>query len=348
MNDLGSIAARFPLDGKVLAAEPWGNGHIHDTYRLDCGGARYIMQRLNDHVFADPRALMENLVRVTQHLRRKQGLRSVQLLMARDGQPFARDETGGYWRVFEFVEGTRTVESVESPEQAYQAAAAFGRFLVWMADLPRPKLHEVLPHFHNTLRRHAALEKALAADEWGRVAAAEPEIAFALRHERDVCALLETPLPVRITHNDCKLNNVLFDGATGVGVCVVDLDTVMHASPLYDFGDLVRATSCRAAEDEPDLTRVEMDGELFAALARGYFSEAGQLLTAAEREMMVVAGKLITFETGIRFLTDFLVGDTYFKTHREGHNLDRCRTQFRLVESIERQMGAMERIVRQL
>lgn len=348
MNDLGAIAARFALTDKLLTAEPWGNGHIHDTYRLTCASARYILQRINQRIFPQPLALMENLLRVTQHLQRKQGPRSVRLVAARDGQPFGRDEQGNYWRLAHFVEGTRSVEAVESTEQAYEAAAAFGRFLVWMTDLPAPRLHEVIPHFHNTLRRHAALEKAIEADVGGRVAVAETEIKFALKHEKDVSALLATPLPVRITHNDCKLNNVLFDGATGVAVCVVDLDTVMPASPLYDFGDLVRATSCRAAEDERDLNQVTMDLDLFAALAQGYFAEAGELLTAEERAMMVVAGKLITFETGIRFLTDFLNGDTYFKVHREGHNLDRCRTQFRLVESIEQQMAPMERIVARL
>jgi Ser/Thr protein kinase RdoA (MazF antagonist) len=348
MNDLGAIAARFPLAGKPVAVEPWGNGHIHDTYRLSCAEARYIVQRINDQVFREPLTLMENMLRVTRHLQQKQGQRSVRLVLARDGQPFCRDEQGCCWRVFDFVEGTRSVESVESTEQAFQAAAAFGRFLVWMTDLPRPRLHEVIPHFHSTLHRHAALEQAIAADVCGRVALAEREIAFALRHEKDVTALLGTPLPVRVTHNDCKLNNVLFDGVTGVGVCVVDLDTVMHASPVYDFGDLVRATSCRAAEDECDLSRVEMDVELFAALARGYFAETGDWLTTEEREMLVVAGKLITFETGIRFLSDFLSGDTYFRTYREGQNLDRCRTQFRLVESIERQMIQMEQVVRGL
>jgi Ser/Thr protein kinase RdoA (MazF antagonist) len=345
MNDLGAIAARFSLDGKLLSAEPWGNGHIHDTYRLTCDGARYILQRINHQIFKEPLALMENMARVTRHLQQQQGGRSVRLVAARDGQSFGRDEQGNYWRMFHFVEGTRSVEAVESTEQAYEAAAAFGRFLVWMMDLPLPRLHEVIPHFHNTLRRHAALEKAIEADVCGRVAVAETEIKFALKHERDVSALLATPLPVRITHNDCKLNNVLFDGATGVGVCVVDLDTVMHASLLYDFGDLVRATSCRAAEDERDLSRVALDLELFEALARGYFAEAGHLFTAEERQMLVVAGKLITYETGIRFLTDFLCGDTYFKVHREGHNLDRCRTQFHLVESIERQMTQMEQVV---
>ncbi len=342
------VITQFAVADKLGAVEPWGNGHIHDTYRLTCGKARYILQRINTNVFKDPVALMDNIARVTAHLQTKQGPRAVQLIAARDGQPFHRDAAGNYWRLFNFVAGTRSYEQVQSPAQAHEAARAFGRFLRWMGDLPAPRLHATIPHFHETLRRHGALEKAINADACQRVAVAEPEITFALKHEREVSALMETPLPERIAHNDCKLNNVLFDEQTGSAVCVVDLDTVMPASALYDFGDLVRGTSSTAAEDERDLGKVNMDLRLFEALARGYFAEAGGLLTREERQMLVLAGKLITFETGIRFLTDFLCGDTYFKVHRDGHNLDRCRTQFALVASIEQQQAAMEQIVARL
>jgi len=342
------ICAHFQFDGAVTAIVPWGDGHIHDTYRVTCTGTRYILQRINHAIFKDPVALMANIQRVTEHLRRKQGERSVRVIPAVDGQPLWRDADGNFWRAFNFVEGTRSFEAVQSPQQAFEAARAFGRFLLWMSNFPAPRLHETIPHFHDTLRRHAALEKALNADVCGRVSAAEHEIAFALRREREVSALMATPLPERISHNDCKLNNVLFDERTGVGVGVVDLDTVMHASPLFDFGDLVRGTSCRAVEDERDLSKVQMDLTLFEAVARGYFASAGSLLTKEERQMLVLAGKLITFETGIRFLTDHLNGDTYFKIHREGHNLDRCRTQFALVASIEQNHAAMERIVARL
>jgi Ser/Thr protein kinase RdoA (MazF antagonist) len=339
------IVEQFPAAGAFGRAEPWGHGHIHDTYRVTAGSGQFILQRINHAIFRDPAALMDNLQRVTEHLCRKQGERAVRVIAARDGAPYWRDAAGNWWRLLTFVAGTRTVETVESSRQAYEAAAAFGRFLLWMTDLPGPRLAVTIPHFHDTLHRHGALEKALAADARGRVTQAEPEITFALKREKVVSELMATPLPERISHNDCKINNVLFDIGTGVGVCVVDLDTVMHASPLHDFGDLVRATTCPAAEDERDLDRVRLELPLFEAVARGYFSAAGSLLTTEERRMLVLAGKLITFETGIRFLTDHLNGDTYFKIARPGHNLDRCRTQFRLVASIEQQEAALNRIV---
>jgi aminoglycoside phosphotransferase (APT) family kinase protein len=214
-----------------------------------------------------------------------------------------------------------------------------------LVNLPAPRLHSTIPDFHHTPKRLKAFEQALAADTAGRAVLAKPEIESAIAHHSMVSLLLDARLPNRVTHNDTKINNVMFDDATGEGICVVDLDTVMPGLALYDFGDMVRTATSPADEDEPDLSKVTMQLPMFEALARGYLSSAGSFLTKAEKQYLAFAGKLITFEQGIRFLTDFLAGDTYYKVHREGHNLDRCRTQFKLVESIEQQEEEMDRLV---
>jgi hypothetical protein len=243
--------------------------------------------------------------------------------------------------MYRFIEGSRTYDAVESTEQAFQAAKAFGRFQQMLSSLPVPRLHDTIPDFHNTPKRFTALEQVIAADVAGRAILAGPEIDFALAHQAMVSVLLDANLPERVTHNDTKFNNVLLDDKTGEGLCVVDLDTVMPGLALYDFGDLVRTTTSPTDEDERDLSKVSMNFPLFEALVRGYLTSASCFLTKAERQNLVFAGKLITFEQGLRFLTDYLAGDTYYKVHREGQNLDRCRTQFKLVESIERQEDRM-------
>jgi aminoglycoside phosphotransferase (APT) family kinase protein len=214
-----------------------------------------------------------------------------------------------------------------------------------LASMPAPRLHETIPDFHHTPRRFAALERAISEDLANRAADAKPEIDFALAHESIVGVLVDANLPERVTHNDTKFNNVLLDDATGEGICVIDLDTVMPGLAAYDFGDMVRTTTSPAMEDEQDLFKVSMEFPMFEALTRGYLDATGSFLTNAEKEHLAFSGKLITLEVGIRFLTDHLAGDTYFKVHREGHNLDRCRTQFKLVESIERQEEKMSRLV---
>jgi aminoglycoside phosphotransferase (APT) family kinase protein len=255
------------------------------------------------------------------------------------------DEKGSYWRAYRFIERARTYDAVESAQQAFQAAKAFGQFQKLLAGLPAPRLHDTIPDFHHTPKRFVALEEAIASDVAGRAILAKPEIGFALAHQSIVSILLDANLPERVTHNDTKFNNVMLDDATGEGVCVVDLDTVMPGLALYDFGDMVRTTTSPAEEDELDLSRVTMQFPMFEALVRGYLASAGGFLTKAEKQYLAFSGKLITFEIGIRFLTDYLAGDTYFKVHREGHNLDRCRTQFKLVESIERQEERMQRLI---
>lgn len=343
------------MPGDFIKSVPCGSGHINDTYRVefDQGGARvrYIVQRINHHIFKDPPALMENVRRVTAHLGRKSAAafdssrRVLTLIAARDGQPYYCDAQRNYWRVYVFIERARTFDNVENPRQAFEAAKAFGQFQKLLADLPAPRLHDTIPDFHHTPKRFAALEKAVEADAVNRAQLAKPELAFALQRKSAASILLGARLPERVTHNDTKFNNVMLDDATGEGICVIDLDTVMPGLAPCDFGDMVRTTTSPAQEDERDLSKVKMQFPMFEALARGYLAAAAEFLTPAEKKLLPFSGKLITLEIGLRFLTDFLAGDTYFKVHREGHNLDRCRTQFKLVESIEQQEAAMNKLV---
>jgi Phosphotransferase enzyme family len=354
-HDLCDVAQRFQIDGEFVGAEPYGSGHINDTYAaaFDQAGlrVRYLLQRINHNVFKNPAALMENIRRVTAHLGKNsvgesdQKRRALTLISARDGQSFHRDGGGNYWRAYIFIENARTYDAVESPQQAFEAAKAFGRFQKLLADLPAPRLHDTIPDFHHTPKRFAAMEKSVEADAVNRAKLAKPEIEIALRHKAICGVLLDAKLPERVTHNDTKFNNVMLDDATGEGICVIDLDTVMPGLALYDFGDMVRTTTSPAQEDECDLSKVTMQFPMFEALVRGYLASAAGFLTLAERRLLAFSGKLITFETGIRFLTDFLAGDTYFKVHRENHNLDRCRAQFKLVESIARQEEQMNNLV---
>ena len=352
------LARQFQIYGEYISAGPYGSGHINDTYCavFNQGGTpvRYILQRINHNVFKTPVALMENVQRVTTHISRKVADQpdfsrcSLTLIPAWDGRAWHRDHDGNYWRTYIFIENARTYDAVETPQQAFQAARAFGRFQKLLADLPAPRLHDTIPDFHHTPSRFAKLEAAIAADSANRARLAQPEIEFALKRKAMTGVLLSAGLPERVTHNDTKLNNVMLDDQTGEGICVIDLDTVMPGLAPYDFGDIVRTSTSPAKEDERDLSKVRMEFPMFEALARGYLATAAEFLTKAECRLLVIAGKLITFEIGIRFLTDYLQGDVYFKVHREGHNLDRCRTQFKLVESIERQEAAMTKLIENL
>ena len=354
-HDAGAVARQFQVYGEFVSAGPYGSGHINDTYCavFNQGGApvRYILQRINPNVFKAPAALMENVQRVTTHIGRKvanepdYSRRGLTLIQTWDGRAWHCDADGNYWRAYIFIENARTYDAVESPQQAFQAARAFGRFQKLLADLPAPRLHDTVPDFHHTPSRLAKLEAAIAADSANRARFARPEIEFALNRKAMTGVLLAAGLPERVTHNDTKLNNVMLDDKSGEGICVIDLDTVMPGLVPYDFGDIVRTSTSPAKEDERDLSKVQMQFPMFEALARGYLSTAAEFLTKVERQHLVFSGKLITFEIGIRFLTDFLEGDTYFKVHREGHNLDRCRTQFKLVESIEQQEDQMNKLV---
>ena len=356
--DPANAARAFEIRGEFVSAAPYGSGHINDTYcavfQNGGGPSRYLLQRINHHIFRNPVTLMENIERVTGHLARQvaglpdRGRRVLTLIPTRVNGVLHVDGDGNYWRAYRFIGEARSYDAVQSADQAFQAARAFGEFQRMLADLPAPRLHDTIPNFHHTPKRFAALEQAIGTDVAGRAALARPEIDFAMKRKPLASLLLDAGLPERVTHNDTKINNVLLDDATGEGTCVIDLDTVMPGLAAYDFGDMVRTATSPTAEDERDLSRVRMEFPLFEALARGYLSTAGSFLTSAEKELLAFAGKLITFEIGIRFLTDHLSGDTYFKVHREGHNLDRCRTQFKLVESIESQERQMEELVRSI
>lgn len=349
------IARHFQFHGEFLSGEVFGSGHINDTFFVVFNQAgkhvSYVLQRINHNIFKDPVSLMENVQRVTEHLSKKLAgepdfsRRSLKLVMAKDGRSYHRDETGYYWRAFLFIPKAKTYDAIENTKQAFEVAKAFGHFQKLLADLPAPRLHDTIVNFHHTPMRFAALEKAIESDVVNRAKFAKSEIEFALRNKSMTSVLLDAKLPERVTHNDTKLNNVMLDDATGEGVCVVDLDTVMPGLALYDFGDMVRSATSPAAEDELDLSKVTMQFPMFEALARGYLAAAAGFLTKDEKAHLAFSGKLISFEIGIRFLTDFLSGDTYFKVHREGHNLDRCRTQFKLVESIDQQLNKMNKLV---
>ena len=357
-HDVVAIAREFSLSGEVVSATPYGSGHINDTYKVDVksagGPSRFVLQRINHNVFRRPDELMANVERVCAHAYAKlkhagapdAERRTLRLIPTKTGRAWHIDASGNRWRCYHFIEGATGHDVVRSPEQAYAAAKSFGAFQSLLADLPGGRLHETIPDFHHTPSRFARFQRALAQDAHGRAALAVPEIAFALARAHEVGvvvdALRDGTLPERVTHNDTKLNNVLLDDITQEGVCVIDLDTVMPGSVLYDFGDLVRTSTSPAAEDETDLSKVRMQFPMFEALVKGYLASAGGFLTSKEKELLPFAGKLITFEIGLRFLTDWLEGDTYFKIKRPTHNLDRARTQFKLVESIEAQLPAMQ------
>jgi len=357
INKVKTVKEKFKIYGDFISASPYGSGHINDTLRviINQGGTElhYIFQRINENIFKNPPALMDNIKRVTEHIFKKiedEGdeeitRHTLYVIKALDDKSYTQDDEGKYWRAYIFIEKAKTYDVIETVQQAYEAASAFGLFQKDLADLPGERLHETIPDFHNTPQRFANLEKAVAADVAGRVKDVQAEIDFVMSRKADTSKLTdllaEGKLPERITHNDTKLNNVMIDDESGKGVCVIDLDTVMPGLVHYDFGDMVRTSTSPTAEDEKDLSKVTMQFHMFESLLRGYLSTAGDFLTPLERENLPFAGKLITLEIGIRFLTDYLEGDIYFKTHSEGHNIDRCRTQFKLVASIEEQMDDM-------
>lgn len=355
------IAREFCIDGDLVEVTPLGHGHINDTFVATYCRAgksvRYVHQRINRHVFKDPAAVMDNIARATQHIRAKLlaagapdvARRVLTLVPTRNGGIFHRTADGDFWRTYLFIDNARIQDAVETPQQAHQAALAFGEFQKQLADLPGSRLAETIPHFHDTPRRFAKLEQAVAQDVINRAATAKTEIEFALRHKNMTGILLDLhargAIPERITHNDTKFNNVMLDDATGEALCVLDLDTVMPGLALYDFGDMVRTATCACAEDDTDLSKARIQVPMFEALTRGYLASVGDVLNATEKQYLAFAGKLMTFEVGVRFLTDYLEGDHYFKVHRPAHNLDRCRNQFALVASIAAQEGAMDRVV---
>jgi Ser/Thr protein kinase RdoA (MazF antagonist) len=358
---LEAIGAAFQIPGKFAAGAPVKFGHIHDTfeaaYQEGETRRRYVHQRLNGRVFPDLRALMDNLVRITQHqweALQAAGVsdaerRCLRLVPARDGRPYHVASDGGTWRTFHFLEGSRSRDTIEDPAQIHQVARAFGGFAAALRDLPSPSLAVTIPGFHDLAARLAALEAAVAADSHQRAALVSEEIDRAAARsqelERRLAERGAAELPRRIVHNDCKINNVMLDDVTGEGLCVIDLDTVMEGTVLCDFGELVRTGSSRSPEDEVDLASIELELELFRAATRGYLTGAAPLLSAEEVEVLPLAGQVMAFENAIRFLTDYLKGDVYFRVHREAHNLDRFRAQLRLVELMSERGEEMRAIV---
>jgi hypothetical protein len=357
-HDVRAAASAFQIDGEMVSAALYGSGHINDTYcavfNQQGKTVQFVFQRINHKIFKNPVILMENIQRVTAHLGarledRPDRLRRVLTLVPTHlGGVLHIDAGGNYWRAYHFIVKAKTYDAVRSPDQAFQAAKAFGEFQSMLADLPPPRLHDTIPDFHHTPKRFAALEKAIAADVAGRAATAKSEIDFALARKSICGVLLDAGLPERVTHNDTKINNVMLDDDTGEGICVIDLDTVMPGLVSYDFGDMVRTAASSAPEDERDLSKVNLQFPLFEALARGYLTSADGFLSKEEKGYLAFSGKLITFEIGIRFLTDFLSGDTYFKVHRDGHNLDRSRAQFKLLQSMEQQEEQMATLIERL
>jgi Ser/Thr protein kinase RdoA (MazF antagonist) len=359
--DLFVVARAFELPGEAVAFEPYGSGHINETWVVSLRGGpvrRVILQRVNTSVFRDPGGLMANIARVTRHLAGKlagapdAGRRALSLIPTLEGADFLDDGEGSVFRAYPFVEGARSRDALTSPRQAFEAARAFGTFQRLLSDLPPPRLAETIPCFHDTPRRLARFREVVAGDPANRAAAVADEIAFVLSREplAGSLATLQTAglLAERVTHNDTKVNNVLLDDVTGEGICVIDLDTVMPGLLLHDFGDLVRTAASPTAEDERDLSKVVVSVPMFEALAAGYLGAAGSVLSPLERGLLVVAGKLLTYEVGTRFLTDHLEGDVYFRIHRPGHNLDRARTQFTLLRSLEENEESLSRLVERL
>ena len=333
-------------------AERYGQGHINVTYVIPgADGARYILQRVNKNVFKKPVELMENVAAVTNYLsaRLDDPRRCLRLIPTKEGENFFTDSEGDYWRVYLFITDSICLQQAETGEDFRQSAIAFGEFQKQLKDFPAHTLHEVIPHFHDTKDRYRLFREAIAADKAGRAKDVQEEIKFYLDREDFggliVDKLEDGSLPLRVTHNDTKLNNVMLDKDTRKALCVIDLDTVMPGSALYDYGDSIRFGASTAAEDEKDLEKVWMDLELYKVYTEGYLSACGDSLTQLEVEMLPVGAKMMTLECGMRFLTDYLDGDTYFKTHYETQNLDRARTHIKLVSDMEAKWEEMNRIV---
>ena len=352
----------FDFGAPVVGAIRYGCGHINDTFVVhtqpeDRCCRRFILQRMSSAAFKRPDQLMENIIGVTEFLGREiekhNGDRSreaMEVVRPKSGQDYYTDSQGGAWRVYPFVEGTVCHQAADTPELFAASGRAFGRFQRLLADYPAGTLYETIPRFHDTEDRLAKFKAAVAADKLGRVKDCQPEIDFVLAREKDCSvalnALREGRLPLRVTHNDTKLNNVLMDDKTGEGMCIIDLDTVMPGLVLYDFGDSIRFGANHSAEDETDLSKVNLDVDLFSAYTAAFLEGTGGSLTNDEIAMLPWGAKLMTLECGIRFLTDYLEGDTYFHISRERQNLDRCRTQFKLVSDMEERWPELEAIVR--
>lgn len=340
----------FCVEGTPVAFKQFDQGHINRTVRLEMdSGREYVLQKINTYVFRDPVHLMENAAAVTSYLRLKSGDlgAAIHFIPTKDGKFYYIDEDGFFWRMYDFV-GGYCMDRVERPEDFYQSALAFGRFQNLLADFPADTLYETIPEFHNTPDRYRQLREAAAKDAMGRLAGVEGEMKFLLDREEEMGALQRMresgELPLRVTHNDTKLNNVLLDRETKKPLCVLDLDTVMPGLSAYDFGDSIRYGAATAAEDEPDPGKMKLDLTLFEAYTRG-FLEACPSLTPMEVQVLPLGAKVMTMECAVRFLADYLNGDVYFNVNYPTHNLVRARTQMALTADMERKWEQMNEIV---
>lgn len=361
MPDFNFITSQFQFEGVFIGAAPYGQGHIHDTYTAhfhnpDSSIKRYILQQMNTYVFMNPEAVMGNIEVVTRHLRQKiqqsggnPERETVTLVPAINGSSFFHSESGEYWRAEVFIEGAQSYQNGKSLDHYCQAARAFGRFQKMLGDLEANLISTTIPDFHNTPKRISAFITAVEQDVRNRAHTVQTEIDFILHREADTGILVnlweQGVLPERVIHNDTKLDNVMIDDVTGEGVCVIDLDTVMPGLSLFDFGDAIRSGANPAAEDEIVLNKVQFDLRIFERYVKGYLDEVRNFLTPSEIDYLAFSARVITLEQAIRFLTDYLNGDVYYKIDRENHNLDRCRTQLKLVADMERLSGEMDELV---
>lgn len=361
-NNLKEIFERFAAEGTFRNGKPFGSGHIHDTFMIETNESEkdnYVLQRINNRIFRNIPELQENIERVTVHLRKKLSdipgsdlkRESLWLIPAKSGNSWIKDNSGNFWRLYIFITDHHTYDIVDSPAKAYEGGKAIGRFQAMLADLPGKPLHETIPYFHNIEKRLETFESVIKTDPAGRVRNISDEIGFVLQRADKMKIILKLgqqgKIPLRITHNDTKFNNILFD-RNDKALCIIDLDTVMPGYVHYDFGDAIRTGANLAAEDEKDLPKVKMDINLFEAYAKGYLSETSDTLNDIEKKNLVLAPGLITYTMGVRFLTDYIDGDHYYKIHHQDHNLQRARAQFKLVESMEEQYGEMKRIIEEL
>ena len=355
------VIESFQFQGTYTEGIPYGSGHINDTFcvTFEENGIprRYILQRMNKTIFLNPEELMENVTGVTKWLRKKilekggnPERETLNLVPTKEGNNFFVDQTGIYWRAYIFIEGATTYDLVQNKEDFYQSAVAFGHFQGLLADYPAQTLHETIVNFHNTVDRFAKFKKAVEEDVMGRAKDVQEEIQFVLDREalaHTLCDMqAEGKLPLRVTHNDTKLNNIMIDDETRKAICVIDLDTVMPGLAVNDFGDSIRFGASTAEEDEKDLSKVSCSMELFELYTKGFIEGCQGSLTDTELEMLPIGAMTMTYECGMRFLTDYLEGDHYFKVHRDGHNLDRARTQFTLVKDMETKLETMNAIVK--
>ena len=361
MDRLKNVINGFQIDGIIKEVKKYGSGHINDTYlvtyrKSDTELEKVILQRMNKYVFKKPVEVMENIMNVTSYLRERiienggdPERETMSVIPAKDGNPYYMDSENEYWRCVTFITDAVSYDQVESLNDFYESAVAFGKFQRLLAEYPAETLHETIKGFHDTKARFAVFKQAVSDDTWGRASEVQDEIRFYLEHEHLANVfgdmLEKGEIPLRVTHNDTKLNNVMIDTKTGKGICVVDLDTVMPGLAMNDFGDSIRFGASTAAEDEPDLNKVWCSMEHFDAYAKGFIEGCGGQLTQREIELLPLGAQVMTYECGMRFLTDYLQGDFYFKTHREGQNLDRCRTHIKLIQDMEAKWDTMNEII---